>query len=233
MSMRLDRASWERTLGSVLVLTCGIVLPLLIIPIVRFARTRRQWRFVAWMAATLVGPVLLFFNLYYQHDYYAMAVSASVAILAAIGFAGLADVRSLLGRSALAAIVVVTLAVWVVNIPYWTRIYQPISDPEGVLPLAAQIERETDPGQPVAIIGRDWQPSILYYAHRWGWMLRGGDFEPGKLDELLADGYAVYRCPWLVERDHCDRVAASAEVPVPGATIGPVTGRTGLLESWT
>ena len=233
LPQRLNPSAWERTLGSVLVLAGGIVVPLLIIPIIRFAMIRKQVRFVTWMAVTLGGPVLLFFNLYYQHDYYAIAISASVAVLVAVGLIGLAEMRSRFAHAALAGIVVITVAVWVVNIPYWTRIYEPVSDPEGVLPLAAQIELETDPGQRVAIIGRDWQPSILYYANRWGWMLRGVDVPPSMLEQLVADGYAVYRCPWLTEKDRCLRLDRSAEVLVPGATIGPVTGRTGLLESGT
>lgn len=174
LPQRLNPSAWERTLGSVLVLAGGIALPLLVIPIIRFAMTRKQVRLVTWMALTLGGPVLLFFNLYYQHDYYAIAVSASVAILVAFGLMGLVEMRSRVAKTALASVAVTMVAVWVVNIPYWTRIYEPVSDPEGILPLAAQIEREASPGQPVAIIGRDWQPSILYYANRRGWSCEAG-----------------------------------------------------------
>ena len=44
-------------------------------PAIRFALARRQIRFWTWIAATAVGPILVFFNLYVVHDYYAMAVS--------------------------------------------------------------------------------------------------------------------------------------------------------------
>ncbi len=230
LPQRLDQSAWERTLGSVLVLAGGVVLPLLIIPIVRFALTRHQVRFVAWIAVTLAGPVLLFFNLYFQHDYYAMATSASVAILVAIGVVGLVDMRSRVAQGALAGVVVIMVAVWVVNIGYWTRIYEPISDPEGILPLAEQIERETSPGQYVAILGRDWSPSVLYYAHRWGWMLREGDSPSGTVARLLSEGWAVYRCPFVNERDYCDRVT-TAGVPVGGDTFGAGLGGPGLVQS--
>ena len=232
LPQRLDRASWERALAGVVLLAWGIALPLLACPTVMFAMRRQQIRFVSWIVMTLAGPVLVFFNLYYQQDYYAMATSASIAILVAIGFVGLAEMRVRVAQVLLIVSATLMTVFWVVYIPYWTRIYEPISDSEGVLPLAAQIERETDPGQLVAIIGRDWQPSILYYAHRWGWMLRGQEIDPAMQEQLLADGYAIYRCPWLRDSDYCLRLdATSLAVPVPAATIGPVTGRTGLIQS--
>jgi hypothetical protein len=76
--------------------------------------------------------------------------------------------------------------------------------------LAAQIARETSPDQYVAIVGRDWEPSILYYAHRWGWMVNAHS-EPGLVAQLLAEGYAVYVCPYGAERDHCDRITTPGE----------------------
>lgn len=234
LAQRLEPGAWTSVFSSVVLLAGGIALPFLAYPAVRFALARRQVRFWTWVALTVVGPILVFFNLYVVHDYYAIAVSGSIAALMGLVVAGLSLVRTWLRGLILAGVAVAWMAVWAVHIPYWTRIYEPISDPEGVLPLAAQIERETSPDQRVAIMGRDWTPAILYYAHRWGWMLRGGDLPPGMLNQLLAEGYAVYRCPWGAEADHCDRIDAPAlGVPVPGATIGPLTGRTGLLESGT
>lgn len=198
----------------------------------RFALVRRQIRFWTWVAMTVAGPILVFFNLYVVHDYYAIAVSGSIAALVGLGVAGLGLVRVWLRGVLVTGAAVAWMAVWAVHVPYWTRIYEPAADPEGVLPLAAQIQRETSPDQRVAILGRDWSPAILYYAHRWGWMLRGGDVAPGMLDQLLADGYAIYRCPWGTEADHCDRIDAPALGEfMPSATIGPVAGRTRLLAS--
>jgi len=229
---RLAVDSWTPIFSSVILLAGGIALPFLAYPAVRFTLARRQIRFWTWIFLTAAGPVLVFFNLYVVHDYYAIAVSGSIAALVGLGVAGLALVRTWLRGVFLAGAAFAWIVVWSVQIPYWTRIYDPTADPEGVLPLAAQIRRETSPDQPVAIIGRDWSPSVLYYAHRWGWMLRGADIAPEMLDQLLADGYAAYRCPWLVERDHCDRIGASgARSTRPGATVQPATGRTGLLES--
>ena len=101
-----------------------------------------------------------------------------------------------------------------------------------MLPLAAQIARETTPDQHVAIIGRDWTPEILYYANRWGWMINRHTSADVTPESLVAQGYVVYRCPWANSADHCTLIASPAlGVPVPDATFGPVSARTGLLES--
>jgi hypothetical protein len=207
VAQRLEPDQWEHVVANVIYLGGGIALPLLAIPIFLYAMERRQLRFWAWIAITLAGPVVAFFNLYYVHDYYATAVTASVAALVGVGFAALAAMRSVAARFVMVAAVVASAAVWILNISYWTRTFDPVADPSGVLPLAAQIDRETSPDQYVAIVGRDWSPSVLYYADRWGWMINPHSAE-GLVGDLLAQGYAVYRCPFTDEADHCDRVLA-------------------------
>jgi hypothetical protein len=205
VAQRLEPDQWEHVVANVIYLGGGIALPLLAIPIVIYAFERRQIRFWTWIAVTLAGPVLAFFNLYFVHDYYATAVTASVAALVGVGFAALAGMRSIGARLVLVGAVVASAAVWWLNVSYWTRTFEPDLDPDGVLPLAAQIRRETPPDQYVAIIGRDWSPSVLYYADRWGWMINPHS-APGLMDDLLAEGYAVYACPFTNERDRCERV---------------------------
>lgn len=214
LDQRLAPDVWARTLSSVVILAGGVALPLLAIPIAWYAVHHRQVRFWTWIAITLVAPVLVFLNLYYQHDYYAIAVSASMAALIGVGFAALVGMGSVVARTALAAGLAVTTIVWFLNVSYWTRTYDAVSDETGVLQLAAQIERETSPDQYVAIVGRDWEPSVLYYAHRWGWMVNAHS-EPGLVARLLAEGYAVYACPYGAERDHCDRITTPAAATAP------------------
>ncbi len=115
--------------------------------------------------------------------------------------------RSVAARFVLVAAVVASAAVWFLNVEYWTRTFDPVADPNGVLPLAAQIKRETSPDTYVAIIGRDWSPSVLYYADRWGWMINPHS-APDLIDDLLAEGYAIYRCPFTNESDECERILA-------------------------
>ena len=171
LDQRLEIGNWMPVFTSAILLAGGIAIPFLLYPAIRFAVANRQLRFWAWIAMTAAGPVLVFFNLYYVHDYYAIAVSPSIAALVGLGVAGLPLVRTWLRGLLLAGAALVWATVWFVQMPYWTRMYDSTSDPEGVLPLAAQIARETTPDQYVAIIGRDWTPEVLYYANRWGYML--------------------------------------------------------------
>lgn len=232
IAQRLDPGSWGSIYTSVVVLAGAIALPFLVYPAFRFALANRQLRFWAWITLTAIGPILVFFNLYVVHDYYSIAVSGSIAALVGLGVAGLPLIGRWLRGLLLAGATLAWIAAVGLQSSYWLRIYDPTADPEGVLPLAAQIDRETTPGQPVAIVDRDWTPSILYYAHRWGWMISGHESVPPDLQALAAQGWAIYSCPWYATS--CVRLDASAlRVPVPAATFGPVTSRTGLLASGT
>jgi hypothetical protein len=204
VAQRLEPGAWASIYTNVAVLAGAIALPFLAYPAIRFALARRQARFWTWILATAVGPILVFFNLYVVHDYYSIAVSGSVAALVGLGVAGLPLVRTWLRGLLIAGATLAWAATVALQSPYWTRIYDPRADPEGVLPLAAQIERETAADQPVAILGRDWTPAILYYAHRRGLMVTGREATPVDLAALQADGYAIYSCPWGV--DSCDRI---------------------------
>ena len=144
LAQRLELSSWTPVFTSAILLAGGIAIPFLVYPAIRFAIAKRQLRFWAWIALTAAGPVLVFFNLYYVHDYYAIAVSPSIAALVGLGVAGLPLVRTWLRGLLLAGAALTWTAVWVVQMPYWTRIYDAASDPEGVLPLAAQIAARDD-----------------------------------------------------------------------------------------
>jgi hypothetical protein len=232
LEQRLTLDQWGSIYTSVVVLAGAIALPFLVYPAIRFALARRQIRFWSWVVATVVGPIVVFFNLYHVHDYYAIAVSGSIAALAGLGIAGLALVRTWLSGLLLTGAALAWGATMVLQVPYWSRTYDPTADPEGVLSLAAQIERETAVGQRVVILDRDWTPSILYYAHRWGVMVNGHETTPVDLAALQAQGFAIYSCPWYASA--CVRLDAPAlRVPVDGATFGPVATPTGLLASGT
>jgi hypothetical protein len=140
--------------------------------------------------------VLVFFNLYVVHDYYSAAIAAPAAAIVGAGVSGLVGSRHRVARLALGVAAVAFAAVVAMNLDYVGPIYgrPPIST--AVLDLADQVAAETRPDQPVAIIERDWDPSLLYYAHRRGTMVRGATWPPGMLERFLADGWAVYRCPF-------------------------------------
>jgi hypothetical protein len=195
LAQRLDPAAWADAFKPVILLAGGLILPFVVIVAARFAVVRGQIRFWVWMAIALVAPILVFFNLYVVHDYYTAAITPAAAVMFGGAAAQIASWRSRWARPVLIGAALTWIVVGILRSGYWTPMYEPVVDLSGALPLAAQIERETQPDQRVAIIGRDWSPEILYYAHRWGWMVTGDTWPPGLLGQLLADGYAAYRCP--------------------------------------
>ena len=231
MAQRLEVDAWAAVASSAIFLAGGIALPFVAWPAIRLAIARRQIRFWAWIGGTVIGPILVFFNLYVVHDYYSIAVSGSVAALVGLGVAGLPYVRAWLRGVLVTGAVIAWAAVWWVRAPYLAPTFDPTADPEGVLPLAAQIERETDDGDLVAIIGRDWTPEILYYAHRWGWMVTGREPIPIGIDEVREQGYVDLSVPVGRQRGHVRPTGLAAGSTGGRPTIGPVTVRTGLLES--
>jgi hypothetical protein len=190
VDQRLDPEAWFRALFPAIVLVGLAVVPLALVAAWRGARLTRQRRLLGWALVAGIAPVLVFFNLYVQHDYYAIAVSPSVAIVTAMGVAWAAERH----RLALIGVAGEALIVSILVIPYWLGIFSP-ADPDHILPLAAQIEAQTTTDQRVAILGREESPEILYYAHRWGRMIKDEEWSPDLEARLRHDRYVIYRCP--------------------------------------
>lgn len=202
LEQRLEIARWGRALHPSMALTAMDLLPPAAVLTAWFAVRNGQWRFWAWVGIAYAAPVAVFFNLYVVHDYYSAAIAPAAAAIVGCGVAALARiVRPHGGWRAVAAGVALSLAavLFVANMAgRWDYAAPIFGDPPidtSLLGLADQIAAETDPGQPVAIIERDWDPAMLFYAHRRGFMVRGSTFAPGQLERFLAEGYAVYRCP--------------------------------------
>ena len=153
----------------------------------------------ALMASVIVGPPLVLTPLYSTQNYYPAALSPAVAMMVGLGVAwGWEHRRAVIGRLALGT----GLALWVVTLvlttDYWTISYQPVVDRDGTLAAADFVRQRTDPDDWVVIRGRGWDPSILYYADRRGYMLddRRGDVD--NLERLRDDPrYVLYvDCPY-------------------------------------
>ena len=210
LEQRLDLADWERALRPSTVLTALYLLPFAVIITTFVAVRRGDWRFWAWVAIAYAAPIVVFFNLYVVHDYYSAAIAPAVAAIIGAAVAGLAHARHLVARLTL-TVGVIAFAVGVaIHLDYALPIYgrPPIS--MALLDLADQIADETRPDQPVAILDRDWNPALLYYADRRGFMVRGSTWPPGSGERFLADGWAVFRCPQSGERaGTCQRVTTA------------------------
>ena len=70
---------------------------------------------------------------------------------------------------------------------YWSRIDGNSNDPI-VLPLARELASNTAVDDLVAVVGLDWSPAVLYYAHRRGHMVTHHATDVA-LDLIHRDGY--------------------------------------------
>ena len=135
-------------------------------------RSRQRWFWLGMWSAAL-GPPLLFTNLYIIHDYYLAAVSPALAALVGLGVghvvAHLPQRPTVLAAAALAGLVLVYGSLEVGR-GYWLRIHGAEDDPV-VIPLAAEVDALTVPGQRIAIAGLDWSPAVPYYSHRRAHMI--------------------------------------------------------------
>jgi Dolichyl-phosphate-mannose-protein mannosyltransferase len=164
---RLDPLTWARLFVVLELLTSALLLPLAILVIDRSERL--IW---AWFAVATVGPLLLFTNLYFENDYYAVAVSPAVAALIAGGIDAL--MRRFGRRSVIVAGgVVVTAAIALSTMSgYWMQAYRP-TDPGGVLERAAILRATTAPDELVELGCASWNPAIMFYADRRGMAMTG------------------------------------------------------------
>ncbi len=210
LEQRLDLANWERALRPSTVLTALYLLPFAVAITAVVAIRRGEWRFWAWVGIAYAAPIVVFFNLYVVHDYYSAAIAPAAAAIIGAAVAGLARSRHLVSRLTLAAGVIAFAAGVAIHLDYVLPIYgrPPIST--ALLDLADQIAAETQPDQRVAILDRDWNPALLFYADRRGFMVRGSTWPPGSVERFLADGWALYRCPQRGEgAGTCQRVTTA------------------------
>jgi len=125
------------------------------------------------IASAALLPPLVLTNLYVVHDYYLAALTPAFAALVGLG----ADYvwRALPRRpgvtvAAIVAGLALVCAPFAWSVSYWGSGYANVGDAEQ-LALAREIDAVTSPDDYVAIVGYDWSPSVLYYAHRRGHMV--------------------------------------------------------------
>lgn len=172
LEQRFDIAVWEFILDQVRFNVVGF-LGLLLLPALVAAARSPQWLFWAGIASAAILPPLVFTNLYFIHDYYLVALTPALAALIGLG-AGY--VWTTLRGHRLAVLVPVLGVALVCGSLYIGREYRRgfaggIEDPR-VSVLAHEIESRTEPDDLVAIVGLEWTPAVLYYAHRRGHMVR-------------------------------------------------------------
>ena len=198
-AMRLDPEVLLPIASALLVGLTGAGLLIWLPPAIARLHELRQGPLVGvLLVSTMVGAPLVLTPLYSGQNYYPAAISPAAAALVGLGASwGWARRRAIFGRFVL----VVGATLWLVSLiqtaDYWMASYQPVVDRDGSLAAAAFVRERTDPDDWVVIGGRGWDPTILYYADRRGYMLdprRGTD----DLDRLRADPrYTLFvECPY-------------------------------------
>lgn len=195
IAQRLDPGYYVRLAGRVGI---GILAGVGAIPFVAgvFARIeKRDYVCLAWLASVL-GSFLLFFNLNIVHDYYQMPLLPIAAIFCGKGLQVLVerveqrrDVRAgRIGLVAFALVYVVALAAVVIGVGYYDQIGA------SRIAMGQEIGRDVPGDDMVAVSTRTWgdfDPSVLYFAGKRGYMVPQWQLDPEKLDYLLESGVSV------------------------------------------
>jgi hypothetical protein len=190
ISQRLDRGVLGEIASRVVLREIGLAgIALLAVAVIAVVRSPQRWFWLGIALAALLPP-LAFINLYLVHDYYIAAVSPAIAALLGLG-AGfvwrLVSGRPLAVAIAVGAGVLVVFSTLAGDRDYWQASYD--ADPHSkTLALARELESLTQPDDRVAVIGLDWSPAVLYYAHRWGQMVVEPD-RAAAYEAIHADGY--------------------------------------------
>ena len=204
---RLDWSTWSVILER-LESTClpGTYLIFGVLGLWRAGRDRaRAGAFVLAMALGAVAAIAIFFNLYYQHNYYLMAVTPAIAIVAGFGFDWLCFelVRSPTLRWPIALAV---LCMWQWNArPYLASPFSVSYNTDLAFQVGRAIADVSTPDERIVIEGHDWSPDFLYYARRKGLMWRGSVVEMP--DDALAKLLASDRFTTLVCFNHQSNAA--------------------------
>jgi hypothetical protein len=167
--------------------------------IARVRRLEQSWLVGSLLAIVLVAPPLVLTPLYSTQNYYPAAISPVAAMLVGLGAAWAWDHRrSLMGRFVLLG----GSALWIASLwltaPLWLMSYEGVVDRDGSLAAAAYVRAHSDPEDWVVIRGRNWDPTILYYADRRGYMLDARRRPADDVEALRRDGrYTLFlECPY-------------------------------------
>lgn len=190
LGQRLSLPNWWSILGSVVRLVSGPFIAAAVAGVAVGMRShlRRYWTSVL-LACVL--PIVVFFNLYLQHDYYLATIAPGIALLIGAGAVHLWE-SAPRARTRLAALALLSWGITLFGGWYlWTPMYEALSDPEGMAPQAAELAALSRPDDLVLVIGRDWDPAVLYYARRRGLTLPDRYVERAIDEGWLDAGYVV------------------------------------------
>jgi len=172
-SERLDLDTWGDIFGTITSSLIGpLFVPVLFVGAVAAARSEHRAFWIGMGLAALL-PIIVFFGGFRRHDYYLAEVSWSLLAFVGLGAAWLHELVR--GRRGAALLVMGaalgTVVMWTMTADYWGLAYRPRYDSELVLPRARELAALTRPDDLVVMVGRGFDPDVLYYARRRGLQL--------------------------------------------------------------
>lgn len=198
LGQRLDPAVYEILTTRIAEVIGGTGLAFLCLGVVSIAargrlRRRIEW---AWIAVS-VAPILVFTNLYFQHDYYLSGIYPALVVIAALGIVWVARAVTVrfVNRIAVAASLVLVLGVMTWSSPMTVSysLSHPVIPPESAL-----IDMHTQPQDRLIMAGCSWDPAILFFADRGGLTIEGAP----RLEMWELEDAADYAFLLLCSPDH-------------------------------
>lgn len=185
---RLDVSNWTHLAmhGNGI---AGILILLIVASAVVVIRgTRTEKALAVGGLVSVIGAVSIFFNLYFVHNYYFLAVAPIIALL--VGLIG-ANVYKFVRTRTTPARGLTLVVFFVVAVAGSSWIFS-----QGKSALSKFVAQEwrygqseeiaaaTQLGDGIAVVGCSWSPEVLYFADRRGLMLQS-DWPPGNLQHQI------------------------------------------------
>jgi hypothetical protein len=196
LAQRLDPANGGIILNRVVSESAGLfALVGLVWCLLRPREGQSRVHLLGWAGVAASAP-LVFFNLYFVHNYYLSAIYPAVVVLAALAIDRAAAV---VAQPSFAAAIAVVLTVTVVAIGATTKLGRADVHQwrtSGPLSAAAvAIKSQTPRHAAIVMIGCDWNPQIPYEAHRDALMFRD-ESDDGYWDRMhnLSDYRFLFSC---------------------------------------
>ena len=150
---------------------------LLLLGVARGISRRDTRGFVCSFLLQLLLTIVVFRNLHLAHHYYQISIFPAVSMFIGLGFLCVGD---FFRRQKALGVGLVLVAMTLSRIErienYLATIYSPAKVPDGykrMRELGLIIKAETQPNDRIGIVGQEtWDPSILYAADRYGFMVR-------------------------------------------------------------
>ena len=192
IDQRLDPQMWDRIamhangiVGSSLIFLIVALVALFVVP-------RRLAILIGSGLVSILGAILLLFNLYVIHDYYLIAVAPILVVIGgAIGQTLIRDLSRRVGARPAAVLTVITMTVLIVlswALSQGREALEKFVYQEWRYGQSVEIAQSTLPSDGVVVVGCSWSPEILYYADRRGVMLQDS-WQPGNLQHKIPSSW--------------------------------------------